>query len=243
MQRILLLLFVFVINKTFSQYNDSVHHRIAYAGTGVLNKTETGTNYVIANALNFNIKKKDLSVNSSSSYTFGQQQKTLTNNDLSSTLDFNLAKTLPHFYYWGLAAFDKSYSLKINNRGQAGLGGAYSFIDTKDAFLNLSEGILYESSNLKLTDSTNDVYQTFRNSFRLRYHFAFKNNLLILDGTNYIQNSLNYGNDYIIRLVNTATLKLNKWLGLTTALNYNKIQRTKRETLLITFGLTAEKYF
>ena len=242
MKKILILLLLCASKIGFSQYNDSIHHRLAYAGTGVLNKTATGTSYVITNALNFNIKKKDLSVNSSNSYIFGQQEKTLTNNDFSSTLDFNLSKTFPHFYYWGLAAFDKSFSLKINNRGQAGLGGAYSFIDTKDAFINLSEGILYESSNLKLTDSTNDVYQTFRNSFRLRYHFVI-NKILVLDGTDFLQNSLSYGNDYIIKLVNTATLKLNKWLGLTTALNYNKVQRSKSETLLITFGLTAEKYF
>jgi hypothetical protein len=242
MKKILILLMVFTFNKSFSQYNDSTNHRIGYAGTGVLNKTQTGTNYVISNALNFNVKKKDLSVNSISSYIFGQQLKTLTNNDFSSVFDVNLAKTFPHFYYWGLAAFDKTYSLKINNREQVGLGGAYNFVDEKDAFFNVSEGVIHENSNLKLTDSTHYLYRTFRNSFRLRYHFVVKQ-LLILDGTDFLQNSLSYGNDYIIKLVNTATFKLNKWLGLTTAFNYNKIQQTKRETLLVTFGLNAEKYF
>lgn len=242
MRKLVIFLLIVGLNKCFAQFSDSIHHKIAYAGTGVLNKTQTGTSYVITNALNFNIKKKDLSVNNSNSYTFGQQEQTLTNNDFSSTLDFNLTKTFPHFYYWGLAAFDKSFSLKINNRGQVGLGGAYNFVDEKDAFLNLSEGVLYESSNLKLTDSINDVYQTFRNSLRLRYHWVLKQ-IFVLDGTDFVQNSLSYGNDYILKFVNSFTLKLNKWLGFTTALNYNKIQRTKSETLLITFGLTAEKYF
>src|ERR1700709_541100 len=140
----LLITFVGMSQIAFSQFNDSIHYKIYYATTGVINKTDAVSSYVLNNALNLGIKKKNVSVNSSTSYIFGQQENVKTNNDFSTSLDFNLSKTFPHFYYWGLANFDKSFSLKINNRSQAGLGGAYNFVDTKQAFLNVSEGIIYE---------------------------------------------------------------------------------------------------
>jgi len=225
-----------------SQFNDSVHHYVNYASTGVVNNTSNSKSYVLNNALRFNISKKSVHFNSTSSWIYGEQQKQLTNNDFNSTLDFNLFKTLSHFYYWGLAGYTKSYSLKINNRLQAGAGFAYNIIDTTTAFLNVSEGILYENSNLKLNDRTNNYNSLFRNSFRLRYHFVIKE-IIIFDGTNFIQNALGYSNDYIINFNNSVSVKLRKWLNLTAATSYNRNQKTNSENLLITFGLSAEKYF
>ncbi|WP_018615511.1 DUF481 domain-containing protein [Segetibacter koreensis] len=227
---------------TFSQFNDSIHHYVNFASTGIINKTNNGNSYVLTNGLRFNISKKNIRLNSTNSWIYGEQQNRLTNNDFNSTLDFNLYKTSSNFYYWGLANYDKSYSLKINNRLQAGVGGAYNIIDTTTAFLNVSDGILYETSNLKLNDSTNNSYSLFRNSFRLRYRFVIKD-IIIFDGTNFFQNSLSDGNDYIIKSINSVSVKLRKWLNLTAATNYNRNQKTNSETLLITFGLTAEKYF
>jgi hypothetical protein len=170
------------------------------------------------------------------------QRERLTNNDFTSTLDFNLYKTLPHFYYWGLANFDKSFSLKINQRLQVGLGVAYNVLDRQNAFINISDGIIYESSDLKLNDTSSTVYKTYRNSFRFRHRFVI-NEIIVLEGTNFLQNSLTYKNDYIIKAVNSVSVKLRKWLSFTTSTTYNRIQRTNRENLLVTFGLTAEKYF
>jgi hypothetical protein len=197
---------------------------------------------LLTSGFKFNVRKKSVTFNSTNNYVFGEQRHRLTNNDFTSTLDFNLYKTLPHFYYWGLGNYDKSYSLKINDRLQAGLGVAYNILDKENAFINISDGIIYESSNLKITDSTNAVFKTARNSFRFRYRLVI-NDILIWEGTNFLQNSLRYKNDYIIRAVNSASLKLRRWLSFTTSATYNKIQRTNRENLLITFGLTAEKYF
>jgi len=226
----------------YSQLNDSIHHYVNFASTGIINKTNEGNSYVLTNGLKFNISKKKLRLNSTNSWTYGEQQKRLTNNDFNSTLDFNLYKSSSPFYYWGLANYDKSYSLKINNRMQAGLGVAYNFIDATTAFLNISDGILYENSNLKLNDSTNNYYSLFRNSFRLRYHFVIKE-IIIIDGSNFLQSALNNSNDYIIKSSNSISLKIRKWLNLTTTASYNRNQKTNSENLLITFGLSAEKYF
>lgn len=241
LKKIALIILIFNSLITEAQFSDSVNHHVSYAATGIINRTNDGSSYVITNALRLNINKKRVRLNSSSSWIYGEQQRRLTNNDFNSTLDFNLYQT-KNFYYWGLGSYDKSYSLKINNRLQAGLGVAYSFVDKPDAFLNVSNGILFESSNLQLNDSTNNYYNIFRNSFRLRYRLAIKE-LIIFDGTHFIQNSLSDRNDYIIKSASSLTFKVQKWLGLTTAVTYNRTQQTRRENLLITFGLTAEKYF
>jgi hypothetical protein len=240
-----LIVFVFVYfsaSTVYAQFNDSVHHYVNFTSSGIINKTNNSSSYVLNNALRYNISKKSIRLNSSSRWMYGEQQKQLTNNDFNSTLDFNLYKTFKHFYYWGLANYDKSYSLRINNRFQAGLGGAYNIIDTTTAFLNISDGILYENSNLKVNDSTNSYYSIFRNSFRLRYKFVISN-IIVVEGTNFFQNSLSNSNDYIINANNSVSLRLRTWLSLTAAANYNRNQQTDRENILVTFGLTAEKYF
>ncbi len=225
-----------------SQFNDSMFYHISYSSTGIINKTNDVSSYVLANAFKFSVNKKDVRINMNSGWIFGQQQQRLTNNDFSSSLDFNLYKTLPHFYYWGLANYDKSFSLKIIRRYQAGLGAAYNVFDKPTFSLNLSDGVLYESSNLKVNDSISKRYNVFRNSFRLRYKLVLKE-VLELNGTNLLQNAINRDNDYIINSVNSLSFKLRKWLSLTASASYNRVERTKRENLLLTFGLFAEKYF
>jgi len=227
----------------FAQFNDSVHHYINYASTGIINKTENSNSYVITNGLKFSINKKNIAFNSATSWIYGQQQHTLTNNDFSTSIDFDINKSLSHFYYWGLASYDKIYSLKINDRLQSGLGAAYKFIDRKNAAFNISDGLLYETSNLLLTDSTRDIYQTLRNSLRVRFRIAIKDNRVVLDGTNFLQNSLSNRHDYIIKSNTNLSVKLMKWLSFVSAVTYNKLSRSNRESLLITFGLTMERYF
>ncbi|MBD0367953.1 MAG: DUF481 domain-containing protein [Flavisolibacter sp.] len=207
-----------------------------------MNKTNTSKSFVITNGARFSIRKQSIALNSSGNWIYGEQQGRRTNNDLTTTLDFNLYKTFKHFYYWGLGNFDKSFSLKVNKRWQAGLGAAYSFIDTEKAFLNLSDGILYESSDVTLHDSTRSRYHTFRNSLRLRYRFVIQQKV-VLDGTHFWQPSLQYKDDSIIKSASSLSLMLNRWLNLTTALTYNRVTRTEKENLLLTFGLTVEKYF
>lgn len=225
-----------------AQFTDSTHYQLKFTTAGSLNRTNDGDAYLLNNGLRFGVRKKSTELNATSSWIYGQQNRLPTNNDFSTYIDFNLYKTLPHFYYWGLAGYDNSLSLKINKRLQAGLGGAYSLLDKPETFLNISEGILYETSDLYLNDTLRDVYQTMRNSFRLRYHFVI-NKIIIFDGTHFLQNSLSHGDDYIIRSNSSVSIKLRQWLSLTTALNFNKVKRTQRENLFMSYGLTFEKYF
>jgi hypothetical protein len=243
MKQLMILLFYFIYAPAcFAQFNDSTHYLTSFASTGIVNNTNNGSSFVITNAFRLGIRKKSISLNSTNSWIYGQQEDRLTNNDFTALLDFNLYKTFKNFYYWGLMNYDKSYSLKINNRLQAGAGVAYSFVDNESAFFNLSNGILYESSDLNLSDSAKSVFQTMRNSLRVRYRFVI-HKIVVLDGSNFWQPSFSDGKDYILKFNNSLSFKLNKWLSFTTAAAYNKLNRTHRENLLLTFGLTLEKYF
>lgn len=242
MRLFILIICFFCCGISFSQYSDSVQYHIKYTTGGSLNRTNDGDAYLLNNGLGFNTRKKSVEFNSTTAWIYGQQNKVATNNDFSSYLDFNLYKTLPHFYYWGLAGYETSLSLKINKRFQAGLGAAYSLLDKPNTQLNFSDGIIYETSDLYMDDTIRDVYQTMRNSFRLRYHFVIKD-LITLDGIHFLQNSLSSGDDYIIKSVSTLGIRLKKWLSLTSSLNFNKVNRTKRETLFMNYGLTFEQYF
>lgn len=225
-----------------AQFNDSIHHHLKYAATGVFNKTNDGRSYVLNNAVSFTLNKRKITLNSSNAWIYGRQGHNLTNNDFYSGLNFDLLKNLQRLYYWGLATFTTSYSLKINHQFQAGAGIGYNVFNREDLELVISDGVLYETNDLQLNPQTRDVYQTFRNSLRVKYRWEVKN-LLVLDGSHFWQPSLSGFNDYIIRSSSSLTLKLRKWLGVTTAVNYNKLSRTRRENLLINFGLTAETYF
>jgi hypothetical protein len=67
--------------------------------------------------------------------------------------------------------------------------------------------------------------------------------MVILDGTHFWQPSFYDGKDYILKTNISVSVKLRKWLNLSSAAVYNKVNRTQRENLLITFGLVAERYF
>lgn len=225
-----------------AQFNDSTHYYVSYGSTGIINQTNDGKSYVLNNNFKFNVRKKSISLNATNSWIYGQQDRNLTNNDFISSLDFNLYKGPRHFFYWGLLNYTSSFSLKINDQLQTGAGGAYDIIDRKFAYLNVSDGLLYEKSNLLLNDTTRDVYSTARNSFRLRFRFEIQQ-LFVIDGTSFVQNSLSHSSDYIVKSITNFSVKLRKWLSFTTSVNYNRLNRTQRETLLLNFGLTAEKYF
>ncbi len=225
-----------------AQFNDSTHHHLKYAATGIFNKTNDGRSYVLNNGVSFTINRKAVTLNSTNSWIYGRQGPNLTNNDFSSGLNFDVLKNTQKLYYWGLATFTSSYSLKINYQAQAGVGLGYNIFNKKDLELVVSDGILYETNDLELPGQVKDVYQTFRNSFRIKYHIVVKD-LIVLDGGHFWQPSLSRFDDYIVRSTNSLTLKLRKWLGITTAVNYNRFSRTGRENLLINFGLTAETFF
>ncbi|MEJ7740943.1 MAG: DUF481 domain-containing protein [Chitinophagaceae bacterium] len=123
-----------------------------------------------------------------------------------------------------------------------GLGIAYNIIDRKNAWLNISDGILFEKSDLLINNSQRETDNTFRNSLRIRYRWVITE-IIVFDGTNFLLNALADNRDYIIKSNNTVSIKLRKWLSLTGSVNYNKLNRTNRENLLMTYGIMMEKYF
>jgi hypothetical protein len=225
-----------------AQFSDSTHYYIKYASTGSINRTDDGNAYLLNNAFGFKVSKKKIALNADASYVYGQQNSALTNNDLWASLNFNLYTNNRRFYYWGLVNYDKSYSLKINNRFQGGLGVAYDLIRKPEIILNLSDGILFENNDLFLEDTIPDIYHTFRKSFRVYYKWTIKN-IIVLEGTHFLQQSLVHSSDFILKSNNSLSIKLRSWLAITAALNYNRVNRTRRENLLISYGLTVEKYF
>lgn len=231
-----------VNNTSYAQFNDTTQYHVGFSPSGSINRTNDGTTYLLNNALKFNVKKKDVTLNFTNSWIYGKQNTTLTNNDYSSALDFDLFKTFPHFFYWGLANYNTSYSLKINNQLLTGAGIAYNLVDTKNSYFNISDGLLYDQSDLILPNTLRDVYHTYRNSLRLSFKFNIKD-IVVIDGSNFFQNSLDRRYDYIIRSTTNLSLKIQKWLSLTTSLNYARQNRTQSENLLFTYGLTMEKYF
>jgi len=225
-----------------AQFNDSTFYYFKYASTGIINRTNDANSFVLNNAVNFSVNKKKLGSNISSAWIYGQQNKSLTNNDFSAYADVDLFKTMRRLYYWGLLSYETSFSLKINRRLQTGAGVAYVVIKSNTGTLVLSDGLLYETGDLVDAQTGKDLYQTVRNSFRIKYKWVIRDKL-ILDGTSFYQPSITNITDYNIKSVTSLTLKLKKWLGITAAGTYNRINRTKRDNLLITFGLTVEKYF
>lgn len=227
-----------------AQYSDSVHYNLRFSGTGVINHTDKSQSYLITNALRLGARLDKVDANAAVNYLYGEQDNSLKNNDFNSSLDFNMrSRFVPRLYYWGLGSFEKSYSLRVNNRTQAGGGLAYSILDRGDSlFLNVSDGILYEYSDLQTSDTTRVFSDIARNSFRLRLRYRWRQ-ILTFESTSFLQHSLHDGSDYIIRSNNSLNLKLRKWLSLTSALTYNKVSRTGKENLLLTFGFALEGWF
>lgn len=224
-----------------AQFNDSVTHHIRLTASGNINRTATGTAYLLANDARFSIRNKRTTLNTAAAWVFGKQGGILTNNDFSATADFNVYRDSSYFYYWGLGNYTTSFSLKLNRQLQAGLGAAYNLVNTPNAWLNISNGLLYENSNL-VRNGADEAYQTVRNSFRLSYRFTLANGLT-LSGANFLQNSLRNTGDYIIRTANSVGFKVNRWLAFATTLTYNEVSRTGAENLLFTYGLTLENYY
>jgi hypothetical protein len=243
-QRYLLtVLFILSAIVSMAQFNDSTNYFISLNSTGIINKTNDRNSWILNNNLKFSLYRKQISLNSSTGFIYGEQQQLLSNRDFNSALDFNYYLENRPTYFWGLASYEKNFSLKIDNRLQAGLGIGYNLVDRANAIITLSDGILYESSDLRQTTETTNVdYETLRNSFRLKFRFIIAERITI-DGSDFLQHSLANRADYIIRSQTNFSLKLMKWLSFTTGVTYNKISLTSRENLLINFGLSLERYF
>lgn len=227
-----------------TQFNDTVNYYANFSGTGNLNKTNTsGTTFLLNNAMQFQVNKKKYSINSFASHIYGRNPIQKTNNDFLASLNLDILKSVQKLYYWGLASYEKSFSLKVDNRFQAGAGVGYTFVNNKKSNLEISDGFLFETVGLSIPDQRGQTsYQTVRNSFRLKYRFIIKD-IFRFDGMDFFQPSLSDGRDYILKLSNNFSIRLYKWLSFTTSFIYNRQNITSTENLLLTYGLTMEKYF
>lgn len=227
----------------FSQFSDSVFYHASFSATGNVNHANAGNTYLFNNSGKFNVNKKFVSVNAMASWVYGENSITKTNNDFLAVLDADLFQEIRKLYYWGLASYEKSFSLKLNNRFQVGAGLGYNVVKQPNTEIVVSDGLLYESTDLLSVDQYGrGDYETIRNSLRLKFHFLIRD-LISIDGSEFLQNSLSDKRDYIIRTSTSVGMKLNKWLSLTVALNYNKLNITRSENLFLNYGLTMEKYF
>ena len=227
---------------THAQISDSLYY-INFSGTGSINTTKSGTAYIFNNALKFNINKKYFGINTLNSYIYGENDKIKANNDFLSVVDVDLFKNQRRLYYWGLAGYEKSYSLNIINRFQAGGGLGLNIFNNKNSKLAISDGPLYENSRFSVADAHGRLsYETIRNSFRIKFRFVI-NDLFVIDGVDFLQNALSDRKDYNIRSNTTLSIKIRKWLSITTSVTYNKLYLTASENFLMNYGLMMERYF
>lgn len=225
-----------------AQFTDSTTHYVRFSAAGNLNRSSNATSYLLVNDARFSTRTKRFTFNTAANWLYGEQGAQLTNNDFTTTSDFNWYRDSSNLYYWTLANYTTSFSLKIKNQLQTGLGAAYNIANTANAWLNLSDGILYESSSLNTNNPANDQYHTFRNSLRLSYKFII-HKTVTFNGSNFLQQALGHADDYILRTNNSFGIKLNNWVSISTTISYNQFRRTGAENLLFTYGLVAEKFF
>jgi hypothetical protein len=233
---------VFLIYSANGQFTDSARHFVGYSGTGIINNTETSHSHVFRNVFQAGFNYGSTSGNAMFGWVYGKLNKVRSNNDFESAVDIDYRIDSSKFKVWVLGTYDKSLSLKINQRLQAGSGVSYDVYRKGNNRLNISDGILYESSDLLLPGDVNDIYHTWRNSFRVKYTVHVKQ-LLQLSGTHFLQNSLSDGSDYNIRSQSALSVKVFSFVSFTTAVTYNKINRLDRQNFLLTVGLAMQKYF
>jgi hypothetical protein len=231
-----------------THFADTIRYHYSYSGTGNINNTNTVNSYLFSNAATFSAVKKRGALNVSGNWVYGNQQRTTTNNDFTAAADFNLYKTIRHFYYWGLLDYTTSLSLQINHLVQSGLGIGYNLVDKKRAVITISDGVLYEKGDLQDIHygspqgdaSQRDKYEVFRNSLRIKYRFVI-DDIITLSGVELIQHSFADIHNYILILNANGTVKLYKWLSLATAFAFNRFTRTGRENTLFTFGVNVSR--
>ena len=225
-----------------AQFNDSTHYHIRYAAAGIINKTDQSSSFVLNNSFAFGVSKKKITLNTLNTWIYGIQDTRMSNNDFSSFVNFDYLKETRKIYYWGITSYVTSYSLNIHKQFQTGAGIGYNVINRANAELVVSDGILYETSDLVNADGVNEKYQTVRNSLRIKHRWQVSDRLKV-EGVYFWQPSFERFDDYIIRTDMSIAVKLRKWISLTSTFTYNRISRTNRENWLINFGLVAENYF
>lgn len=238
--RVFALLLLLIPTGIFAQTvaKDTIIYSVHASSTGSFSKTNDLKSVVFNNVLKLSITKGDFSLQNSDGWIYGQQSNVKINNDFTTVLEGDWLKRTHKLYVWGLGTFDKSYSLKINYRYQVGAGPGFTFVRNDKITVIASDGIMFEEGDLTDPELGKISYSTWRNSFRLKYHWIISN-MFTFDGTGFVQPSISHKNDNIFRYTTTFSVKMKKWLSLTSSLTYNKITRTERENLVLTYGIAV----
>jgi hypothetical protein len=225
-----------------AQFSDSTHYVAGITANGNFSKTGDGMTSLFNNTVRFGTKFDKFHFNSAATWLYGKNPTKLTNDDWNAIADFNLFSNNPQFYYWGLFNYTSSYSLRVNHQYQTGLGLAYRFFPEQPFNFSISDGILYEFSDINTSDTSRLHYETFRNSLRIRINYKYGDKVKIAS-VFFHQPSLQYKNDYILSSNTTVQIKIWKWINLSSGFTYNKVSRTNKENMVFTYGLTAERFF
>jgi hypothetical protein len=225
-----------------AQLSDSTGNYLAYAFTGNYNQANKVAGFLSSHSVAFGHRSDAWACHLNLKHLYGRQRQELTNNDLTVHFDVNRYAFVPRFYFWGLASYGAVYSLKVHTQFQTGAGAAYDLISTGGIEVNVSDGLLYDYSDVDLSESTRLVRQTPRNSLRLRLRLKAGVHGS-LQSAYMLQNSLEHGNDLIHKAETTIMVRIRGQLSARFHVQYCGMSSTDRETLLAVFGLHFSRSF
>lgn len=237
---------------------DNKPHKLDLSATGSLNKTADDLINIYNTNVRYNYIIQNAEFNANAKWVYGSKSAGLSNNDVNVTLDGNLYHDhKKHFNSWVLGAFTSSYSLNIYSQFQAGVGLAYKFEllkkertkndDKATTYQDLitfrvSDGIIYEQSNILNKESVQEMYYILRNSLRLQLVANLWNNAS-LRGTYFWQPALHDIKDVNMTADVSLGIKLSNNIKFDTRFSYNYITRTAKENLIFTYGISTTFLF
>lgn len=215
------------------------YHLELSAGGNYSTTTPSKESIMFHHQVGLGLEKKKLELNTKATWIYELQNRSLTKNDFNFTLDFNYyLQENKKFYTWGLNNYQSAYSLKIRSQYQAGVGLAYELINTNHFFLRISDGVLWEASNIiKMEELIN--YATWRNSLRIQFKYGYKD-LIHFNYIGYWQPSLMDFQDQQIKMTASLNIKIWKQLDFKIEGQYNLVTATHQSSTLLVYGVAYQ---
>lgn len=241
-----LLFFVLMVNALHAQEeiekNKTDHTFQISIGGNYSQSSSKKISMMFNNKLGYSVAKNQLALNANANWVYETQNKALSKNDFNFGLDFNYYfNDFKKFYAWGLNNYETAYSLKINHQYQAGAGLAYELIDNSILFLRLSNGLLWETSDI-IDAGEQVLYETWRNSFRLQFRANYQDKVKF-KYTGFWQPSLIDFEDQLLKMNAQLLIKIWKALDFKFEGQYNRVTRTKQENILLNYGFAYKIQF
>lgn len=238
------LLLFFISKKIAAQPNDSAKfHSLKANLGGTINRTAEGFAYLLQHNASYQYREARNAVNVRGQHIFGQSLGQVTNRDYNFGFDYNrFLNENRRWYVWFLGAYNSSYSLRVLSQWQAGAGIALNVIDRSDMWLNVSNGIIYEYSEIVDASEAIINYNTPRNSLRINFGGKFQDRIEYKT-LHFWQPSLRHANDFIF--TSNSSISYQIWNGLRFQLSfiYNKVSKTAKENMVFTYGIAWSSNF